>query len=74
MELRDLIFLPFGVKCSKCLKVNKVSFEELQFNDEITCLKCGNVFSPNIDTEALLALIRKSEEGLANLEKEKQKK
>lgn len=62
MELTDLIFKPFEVICPQCRKRVTVMFEELQFNDELTCPKCENVFSPNIDTKALLELIKMVED------------
>lgn len=77
MEYEDLIFRPFQIRCPQCRKHVEVSFEELQFNDELKCPNCENAFTPNIDAQALLALVRKTEETLAEkhlAEKEIQKK
>jgi hypothetical protein len=77
MEFEDLIFKPFRIRCPKCRKPIEVLFEELQFNDELTCSNCENIFTPNIDAQALLALVRKTEETLSkdtSKEKELKKK
>lgn len=62
MQMKDLIFTPFGVRCPGCRQLAKLSFEELQFNDAITCSGCENIFSPNIDTQVLLKMIKMVEE------------
>lgn len=50
------------IHCRKCHKLIDVSIEMLRENSELKCAKCGFVFTPDIDVEALLLLMKKAED------------
>lgn len=71
MDSTDLIFQAFKTRCPKCFESFEVSFEDVQYNDEITCRTCGNIFTLNIDAQALLPLLKRAEAHLSKKAEEK---
>lgn len=59
--MEDLIFTPPQVHCPNCSKLATTSIEELSDNEEITCSHCGFAFTPNIEVDKFLRLIKEIE-------------
>lgn len=60
--MKDLIFCSIKVLCPKCdFQFLDVSLESLQAKEEISCPKCNHTFTPNVNVDQLLKLIRVAE-------------
>lgn len=59
--MQDLIFVPLHLRCHECCVQIQVSIESLDDNEEIKCPECGLVFTPNIDVDLLLKLMKQAE-------------
>lgn len=61
--MEDLIFEPIKAVCPKCLTFLLVSFESLQEGEEVICSKCNHRFTPNVDVDRLVKIMKAIEEG-----------
>lgn len=56
-----------GVPCPKCGHETKKSIAWIEANDDFVCSKCGSVVA--VESEKLLATIKKAEQSLAKFRK-----
>ena len=61
--MEDLIFIQPQVICPKCSKFIDTSIEGLDDNEELTCSRCTFVFTPNINADKFVKLVKKVEDG-----------
>jgi hypothetical protein len=61
--MEDLIFSPLQVRCPDCTGYVEASIEDLQYDEELTCLQCRHKFTPAIDAESLIKLMHLAENG-----------
>jgi hypothetical protein len=59
--MEDLVFTTPHVYCPDCRHLIDTSIEELADNDEITCPQCSFIFTPNIEVDKFLKLIKEVE-------------
>lgn len=52
------------IHCRQCRKLIDVSIEGLRENSELHCSYCGFSFTPDIDVENLLKLMKKAEDSM----------
>lgn len=50
--------------CRNCKKLMPVEFTDLRDNNLITCPRCEFSFTPDVDVEVLLALIKQAEDSM----------
>lgn len=50
------------IYCKKCKKRMPVGFKDLRENNPVTCPRCEVAFTPDIDIEALIKLMKQVED------------
>lgn len=56
------------IHCQQCRKLLDVSIADLRENSERKCCYCGFLFTPDIDVESLLKLMKKAEDSMLDSE------
>lgn len=59
--MQDLIFIPLYLRCWECYTQIQVSIESLNDNEDVKCPECDFIFTPNIDVDLLLKLMKEAE-------------
>lgn len=52
------------IHCKNCKKLMPVEFKDLRENNPLVCLRCNHSFTPNIDVDALLRLMKQTEDSM----------
>lgn len=52
------------IHCRNCKKLMPVEFKDLRENNPIVCPRCNYSFAPDIDVDALLKLMKQTEDSM----------